>query len=69
MPSYRAEKSNTTRHLSEYTHVEAELANIKFEDLLNSIENLVTESIKRFYELLGDEIKEIYPDMELQSIP
>jgi asparaginyl-tRNA synthetase len=69
MPSYRAEKSNTTRHLSEYTHVEAELANIEFEDLLTSIEHLVTESIRRFYDLLGDEIKEIYPGIKLQSVP
>lgn len=67
--SYRAEKSNTTRHLSEYTHVEAELANIEFEDLINNIEHLVTESIKRFYDLLGDEIKDLYPEIKLQNVP
>ncbi|WUR02248.1 asparagine-tRNA ligase (NARS1) [Vairimorpha necatrix] len=68
-PSYRAEKSNTTRHLSEYTHVESEMANIALADLMDDAEYLVSESIKRFYDLLSDEIKEVYPDIELQKVP
>lgn len=45
-PSFRAEKSLTRRHLSEYTHVEAELDFISFEDLLQHIEHIMTAVVK-----------------------
>ena len=45
-PSFRAEKSLTRRHLSEYTHIEAELDFITFDDLLIHLELVICSVIE-----------------------
>lgn len=49
--SFRAEKSHTRRHLSEYTHLEGELAFITFDDLLKHLEDTIGGTIDK---LLAD---------------
>ncbi len=62
--SFRAENSHTRRHLSEYTHLEGELAFITFEDLMNHLESVICETVDS---LLQDPssaalIKQLNPD-------
>lgn len=45
--SYRAEKSHTHRHLTEFTHLEAEMAFLTFDEMLDNIEDLVCDVIGR----------------------
>ncbi|CAJ2510108.1 Uu.00g060080.m01.CDS01 [Anthostomella pinea] len=69
--SFRAEKSLTRRHLSEYTHVEAELDFIDFSDLLVHLE----EVICRVIDIVLDDptiavyIKELNPTFQKPSRP
>ena len=46
LPSFRAEKSRTRRHLTEYTHIEAEMPWYDFNDLLEFIEDMIIHVYK-----------------------
>jgi asparaginyl-tRNA synthetase len=69
--SFRAENSHTRRHLSEYTHMEAELAFITFDDLMAHIEAIICETIDK---LLADPasaalIKSLNPNFTAPARP
>lgn len=69
--SYRAEQSRTRRHLAEYTHVEAECPFITFDDLLDRLEDLISDVIHRLlkHPVASEIIKEFNPDFKPPSLP
>ncbi|ANZ73419.1 BA75_01142T0 [Komagataella pastoris] len=69
--SFRAEKSHTRRHLSEYTHIEAELAFLTFEDLLSHIERVITKTVKYVVDdpVAGPLVKQLNPDFVAPELP
>lgn len=67
--SYRAEKSDTPRHLSEYTHVEAEMPFINFENLLSTVEDLICDTAQRVMDKVGDIVLSINKDFKVPKKP
>jgi asparaginyl-tRNA synthetase len=67
--SYRAEKSRTRRHLAEYTHLEAELPFITFDDLLEALEDLICDVTKRIFEKSKDLLLSINPKASIPKKP
>lgn len=53
-PTYRAELSATTRHMTEFIHIDAELGFIEFNDLLNTVDGLLQHITKSVWETNGD---------------
>ncbi len=50
LPSFRAEKSRTRRHLTEYRHIETEHAFMDYEGLINFLENMIIYVVKKVNE-------------------
>eukprot|EP00800_Vazella_pourtalesii_P020916 TRINITY_DN7585_c1_g2_i1.p1 TRINITY_DN7585_c1_g2~~TRINITY_DN7585_c1_g2_i1.p1 ORF type:complete len:563 (-),score=97.90 TRINITY_DN7585_c1_g2_i1:260-1948(-) len=68
--SYRAEASHTRRHLSEYTHIEGECPFITFDDLLDSLEDLIVNVAQRAVDSpLGHLLREVNPKFEVPKKP
>jgi len=68
-PSFRAEKSRTRRHLTEFWHAEAEVAWIGFEELVKIIEELVAHTVRRVLEERKEELEILRRDVErLKSV-
>lgn len=68
--SYRAEKSRTRRHLSEYTHIEAECPFMDFETLLGKLEDLVVDVVERVLASPHAQLlKDLNPDFKVPKRP
>ncbi|KAI0155073.1 asparaginyl-tRNA synthetase [Hypoxylon sp. FL1284] len=69
--SFRAEKSLTRRHLSEYTHIEAELDFIEFDDLLDHLEEVMCRVIDLVLAdpVIAGHLKELNPTFQKPSRP
>ena len=60
--SFRADESRTRRHVAEYTHIEAKCPFIDFPELLDRMEDLVTDVVNRVPKsLLGHLVYELNP--------
>jgi nondiscriminating aspartyl-tRNA synthetase len=56
-PVYRAEPSATTRHMTEYTSIDAEIGFITFEELLNIAGNCLISVVKQVQQSCAKELK------------
>ena len=56
-PSFRAELSRTRRHLTEFWHLEAEMAYANLEDMMKVVEDLFYAMVLGVYESNQDELK------------
>ena len=58
-PSFRAEKSRTVRHLTEYWHLEVEEPWLDLEGLMRMEEQLVSSACRRVKESMSEELKSV----------
>jgi len=70
-PSFRAEKSKTSRHLTEYWHAEMEVAWASFKDIQDYGEDLLKHIVKKVLEknkeelgILGRDFKKLEPTIK-----
>jgi len=63
-PSFRAEKSKTSRHLTEYWHAEMEVAWANFDDIINHGENLLKHIVKKVLKENKEELNILERDIK-----
>jgi nondiscriminating aspartyl-tRNA synthetase len=56
-PTYRAEPSATTRHMTEYITIDAEMGFIEFDDLLKFTSGLINHVVDKVWEAYGDDLR------------
>ncbi|MFH1972739.1 MAG: asparagine--tRNA ligase [archaeon] len=61
-PSFRAEKSNTSRHLTEYWHAEMEIVWNEFDDLQDEAEKLLKHIVQMVLKDCSNELEELKRD-------
>ncbi len=62
-PSFRSEKSRTRKHLTEFWHIEAEVAFATHDDIMKVEEELLYYSLSKLIERVPDEIKFVRGDL------
>jgi len=69
-PTFRAEKSHTTRHISEFTHIDVEFSFIKDEDDVNKLqERLLVYVLEHVKKNCEKELKLLNVNIEIPKIP
>jgi aspartyl-tRNA synthetase len=66
---YRAEKSHTGRHLSEFTSVDIEAAFMDYTDVMSILEELIVSVFKDVLEYCKDELKTLERVIEIPKFP
>lgn len=66
MPSYRQEKTHTRRHLSEFSHLEAELSFIEFDDLLQFLEKMIKYVVHKI--LLDIKVRQMIISLKYEQL-
>lgn len=57
--SFRSEHSSTTKHVSEFTHLEIEMVNINMDDLMNISEKMIKYIIKKLFETNNEDLENL----------
>ena len=69
LPSFRAEKSRTRRHLTEFTHWEAEMPFYSFEDNLEFQEKMIRYVVDQITTKYPDVIAKYHPELKSPEKP